>query len=83
MIIPHEQINPDTLTALIEEFVTREGTDYGESDTQLSTKVAQVLAQLKSGSVVIVYDSETQSCNLLPSDDKYSVSLSADNGLLK
>jgi len=66
MIIPHEQINPDTLKRLIEEFVTRDGTDYGWNDTPLATKISQVLQQVKQGSVVIVYDSELQSCNLLP-----------------
>ncbi len=66
MIIPYEQINPDALKGLIEEFVTRDGTDYGWDDTSLATKIAQVLQQLKQGSVVVVYDSELQSCNILP-----------------
>jgi len=69
MIIPYEQINPDTLKRLIEEFVTRDGTDYGWDDTPLATKIAQVLQQVKQGSVVIVYDSELQSCNIISKQD--------------
>ena len=69
MIIPYEQINPDALRGLVEEFVTRDGTDYGWNDTSLATKVSQVLQQIKQGLVVIVYDSETQSCNIIPKQD--------------
>ena len=39
MLIPFQQLNPDTLNALIEAFVLREGTDYGDSDISLSGKV--------------------------------------------
>lgn len=69
MIIPYEQINPDALRGLVEEFVSRDGTDYGWNETSLATKVTQVLQQIKQGLVVIVYDSETQSCNIIPKQD--------------
>jgi len=66
MIIPYEQISPDALEGLVEEYVTREGTEYGWDDIPLATKVAQVLQQVKMGEVIIVYDSDTQSCNIIP-----------------
>ena len=67
--IPYEQLSPEALHGVIEEFVTRDGTDYGEVEIPLETKIAQVLAQLKSGKAVIVFDQETDSGTILRSDD--------------
>ncbi|KLV07514.1 hypothetical protein ABT56_05470 [Photobacterium aquae] len=55
MIIPWQDIDPDTLTNLIEHFVLREGTDYGERELSLEEKVDHVRAQLRSGDAVIVF----------------------------
>ena len=67
--IPYEQLSPEALHGVIEEFVTRDGTDYGEVEVPLETKIAQVLAQLKSGKAVILFDQETETCTVLRSDD--------------
>jgi uncharacterized protein YheU (UPF0270 family) len=67
--IPYDQLNSETLNGVIEEFVTRDGTDYGEIEVSLDTKISQVLGQLKSGKVVIVFDQRTETCNILKSDD--------------
>ncbi|UUM30407.1 YheU family protein [Vibrio japonicus] len=55
MIIPWQQIAPDTLENLIKEFVLREGTDYGEHEVSLQNKVDQIKAQLESGEAVVVF----------------------------
>ena len=47
MIVPWQEIPPETLDNLIEEFVTRDGTDYGEQEIRTDTKVAQVREQLR------------------------------------
>ncbi len=65
MIIPHQQLAADTLRALVEEFITREGTDYGDVEFALVNKVAQVMAQLEAGQVVIVFDPAQESVSLL------------------
>ena len=49
MIIPWQDISPDALDNLIESFVLREGTDYGEHERSLEQKVADVKRQLQSG----------------------------------
>lgn len=67
--IHYDQLSPEALQGVIEEFVTRDGTDYGEIEVSLQTKVAQVLGQLKSKKAVIVFDPETETCNILKSDD--------------
>jgi len=69
MLIPYQQLNPDTLQALIEAFVLREGTDYGDSELSLAEKVAMVMSQIQRGSVVICYSEEEESVNLLNERD--------------
>lgn len=66
MIIPWETLAPDTLDNLIESFVLREGTDYGEHERSLEEKVADVKQQLKSGEVVLVWSELHETVNLMP-----------------
>ena len=65
MFIPHDQLNPETLDALIEEFITRHGAVHGHHETPLSTLIAQVKSQLRSGKVLISYDEESESCSIV------------------
>lgn len=65
MEVPHNQLAPETLRAVIEEFVTREGTDYGEQEFTLDEKVAQIMLQLRQRKAVLVYDEETESCHIV------------------
>ena len=58
-------LEPDTLRAVIESFVLREGTDYGLHETALDTKVAQVLLQLRRGEAQITFDPATESINIV------------------
>lgn len=67
--IPYDQLSPEALQGVVEEFVTRDGTDYGEVEVPLETKVAQVMNQLKSGKAVIVFDQKTETCTIMRSDD--------------
>lgn len=69
MIVPIEQIDPDTLTNLIKEFVLREGTDYGEEEATLNLKIEQVRAQLKSGIAVLVFSELHETINIMPASD--------------
>ncbi|MEK1941596.1 MAG: YheU family protein [Pseudomonas sp.] len=63
MLIPQEMLSPDTLTGLIEDFVTRDGTDNGD-ETPLETRVARVRRALDKGEAVIVFDVESEQCQL-------------------
>ena len=69
MIVPIEQIDPDTLTNLIKEFVLREGTDYGEEEAALNLKIEQVRAQLKNGTAVLVFSELHETINIMPASD--------------
>lgn len=67
--IPYDQLSPEALHGVIEEFVTRDGTDYGEIEAPLEKKIAQVLKQLKSREVFIVFDRQSETCTLIHRDD--------------
>ena len=63
--IPHTGISPSALRGLIEAFVLREGTDYGEREFDLDEKVNHVYQQLERGEVGIVFNVELQSADML------------------
>jgi uncharacterized protein YheU (UPF0270 family) len=65
MIIPHTQLQPETLTALIEEFVTRDGAVHGHHHTSLEEMIRAVRRQLETGKAEIVYDEETETCTIV------------------
>ena len=64
MDIPWQELKPETLRALIEEFVSRAGTDYGHQEISFDTKCEQVQRLLKSGKAKVVFDPETESCDI-------------------
>lgn len=58
-------LSPDALRGLVEEFVSREGTDYGHADRSLESKVAAVFRQLESGEARIVFDLTSESASIV------------------
>lgn len=63
--IPMERLSPDILTALVDEFILREGTDYGHSELSLEEKRTRVIGQLKSGRALIAFSTLTQDTTIL------------------
>ncbi len=68
MLIPHRMLEADTLTRLIEDFVTREGTDNGD-ETPLPVLVERVRLALDQGQAVIAFDPDSQQCQLMLKQD--------------
>ncbi len=66
MIIPWQQMDSETLDNLLEAFVLREGTDYGEHERSLTEKVADVRRQLVSGEAVLVWSELHETINIMP-----------------
>ncbi|AUU83010.1 YheU family protein [Leclercia adecarboxylata] len=66
MIIPWQDLAPETLDNLIESFVLREGTDYGEEERSLEQKVADIRRQLQSGEVLVVWSELHETVNIMP-----------------
>lgn len=65
MLIPYQQLPQETLDNLIEHYVLREGTDYGDTEVSTESKVSQVKAQLKSGEALIVFSELHESVNIV------------------
>ena len=65
MEIPYQELKTETLESLIESFILREGSDYGDGEFSLQDKVDHIHAQLKGGKAVIVYDLEMESCSII------------------
>ena len=63
--VPHDQLSPEALRGVVESFVLREGTEYGERDVPLDTKVAQVLRQIERGEAQIVFDPNTETVDVV------------------
>jgi uncharacterized protein len=63
--IPHAELSPDALRGVIESFVLREGTDYGQYEYSLEEKVAHVMRQLENGEVRIMFDPNTESVQIV------------------
>lgn len=67
--IPYDRLSPEALEGIVEEFVTRDGTDYGEYEVPVETRIVQVISQLRSGKAVIVFDPESETCNIFRNND--------------
>jgi hypothetical protein len=63
--VPYTELPADLLHAVVESFVLREGTDYGEREIPLEDKVTRVLGQLKRGEAEIIFDPNTDSVTIL------------------
>lgn len=61
VVVPHTELAAEVLRAVVESFVLREGTDYGEKEFSLDQKVARVMSQLERGDAQILFDPETES----------------------
>jgi len=69
MIIRHDELQPETLHALIEEFVTRHGAVHGHHDADTSRDISSVMSELQSGRALIVFDEEEESCSIVRTED--------------
>ena len=67
LIIPFDRLSPDVLRGVIEEFITREGTDYGMKDIDLASKFSSVKRELETGLAVLVFDPGTETTTIFPS----------------
>jgi len=65
IVVPHTELSADALNGVIESFVLREGTDYGERDVPFETKVQQVRRQLERREAEIVFDPNSESIAIL------------------
>ncbi len=67
--IPYDQLSREALQGVIEQYISRDGTDSGHADVPFQRKAEQVLQKLKTGRAIILYDEATKSCNIFFKDD--------------
>ena len=68
--VPLQDLSAETLSALIESFVAREGTDYGAVERSFASKAADVRRQLERGEARIVFDPSTESVTILAAEPR-------------
>lgn len=67
--IDYRHLSPEVLDDLIEHVVTRGGTDYGEVEVSLMDKKNQLYQSLVSGEAIIIYDADSDLCDIVSKDN--------------
>ena len=67
--IPIDKLSPEALLGVIEEFISRQGTDYGQIEASRETKLRQVKEKLERGAAFLIFDDETETTNIFLADD--------------
>jgi len=70
LIIPLDQLKPEVLEGIVKDFVLREGTDYGQVEFNLESKIEAVVNQIKKGVAFVTYDSATETCSITSGTNK-------------
>lgn len=65
IVVPYDELSPDALRGVLESFVLREGTEYGEREISLDQKVADVMRQLERGEAQIIFNAALQSVDII------------------
>ena len=68
-IIPVNKLSTEALQGIIQEFISRNGTDYGEIEASPDTKFRQVKSKLENGLAVLIYDDEFETTNIFLAND--------------
>jgi uncharacterized protein YheU (UPF0270 family) len=76
--VPHSALSPAALEGLIEEFITREGTEYGHQEHALPDMRAGVRKQIERGLVAIVFDPDSETTTLINRSDLERLSAQRD-----
>ena len=67
--VPMEILSPEAISGVIQDFILREGTDYGIQEITHEKKIDQIQRQMLSGEIKIVFDPNTESITLMGKRD--------------
>lgn len=70
MRIPMDRLSREALLGVIDDFILREGTDYGHGEPSLEDKRAAVMRQLRNGEVHVVFDGATETCSIVAEEKR-------------
>jgi len=65
VVVPWEELAPATLKRMLEDFISREGTDYGLTEYSMEQKLDSVMKQLRQGTVELVFEAGSETFNLI------------------
>ena len=71
--IPPNKLADEILVSIIEEFINREGTDYGKQEVKLDVQIKRARSKIMRGDVLIMFDPKTESCNLITKEELSSI----------
>jgi uncharacterized protein YheU (UPF0270 family) len=71
--IPPNRLADEILVSIIEEFINREGTDYGKQEVKLDVQIKRARSKIMRGDVLIMFDPKTESCNLITKEELSSI----------
>ena len=66
--VPLEKLDETVLGSLLEEYASRDGTDYGAREVTLAEKVERLRQQLQSGELSLIYDLDSEEWDLVMRD---------------
>lgn len=67
-LIPYDSLAPETLDNILDDIVSRDGTDYGNYELSSQQKRQQALQALASGNAVLLFDTESETVKMVPKD---------------
>jgi uncharacterized protein len=67
--IPVNKLSHEALKGVIEEYISRDGTDYGENESSIETNYRHVKSKLQKGLAVLIFDDEAETTNIFLADD--------------
>lgn len=67
-LIPYDSLASETLMTILDDIVSREGTDYGDYDLSAEQKHQQAMNALKGGQAVLLFDTESETIKMVPKD---------------
>ncbi len=70
VVVPFDLLSAEALEGVIDDYITREGTEYGHAEQSLQEKRHQVLQQLRSGEAHIDFDEDSKTCTLIASSSR-------------
>ncbi|GGN17175.1 MULTISPECIES: YheU family protein [Marinomonas] len=68
-LIPYDSLAPDTLETILDDIVSRDGTDYGDYDLSVAQKREQALGSLRNGNAVLLFDTESETIKMIPKSE--------------
>jgi len=66
--VPAQRLGADVLQDLLEEFASRDGTDYGEVELTLAQKTGNLRRQLQQGDLLLLFETESEQWDLVAAD---------------